>query len=254
MVKRRVTRKKKYNRRRYMGGGNTKNLRIAFLFSGRITSYEHTMRNLKMLQDKYNAKYFCSINKKYANDYVKTFFSTFNMTNEQYNIEETLVPDWLYKCKKEETSTYERTYSVFFHNKKAFDLLEQYQNKHNIIFDIIVLYRADIHTNELLNLTKPDDNTIYLVKGKGYKHEYGGVSGEMAVGNYTSMKKYCSLVDYLKEYCSKNIVELNHELMLGHHLKEQHLKISEFDYMFELHPSRKDKRPEYTEGNSDLYK
>jgi len=172
------------------------------------------------------------------------------MESDQHRHEETPLPDWLYSCKKHGTATYERTYSVFYHNKMVFQLLEDYQKKHGIKFDTVVMYRADIEPENQLVIQTPKPNTLYVPKD----HQYLGLCGMMAYGTFDTMKQYCSLVDNLKQYCETQITELNHEMMLAAHIRSLKIPIEYFDYKFHLHPSRKEERPEYVEGDSAIFK
>ena len=223
-----------------------KPLKVAVLFSGRINGYEHLKDHLLNLQKTYNATFFASINKKRITPYVQSFFTTFSMNSDQYIITQTSIPQYIHNCIRGSHHYRDSTYPVLYQNSQVFKQLEKYQETHNVLFDTIVIYRADINPSEVLLLQKPSKYTLYIPEGKDFR----GLNGHMAYGDFDTMKTYCSVVDSLEAYCEKNNIELNHEVMLNHHIKNTNLTVIRFKYNFELHPSRHDTRAEYTEGDT----
>lgn len=217
-------------------------LRVAVLFYGRINAYEKVLDGLNRLKERYAPTFFCSLNRPKETPYIKKFMDTFGMTKEQYALEPTVVPDYFTKCRKNEESQYLNTYSLFYHLNKAYELVDKYQKAHGRPFDIIIAYRADIQTGDTIPLQPPKLNTIYIPKGS----DYGGISGMMAYGSPDSMKKYCSVLNHLMEYCNK--VSINHEVLLKAHLEAQQLNIERFSFPFSLHPDRQNAQYEQLGG------
>ena len=136
--------------------------------------------------------------------------------------------------KRKETS-YEGTYSMFYNQKKAFDLITAYQQSNNMHFDCVIFFRADIDEEDELNIKPPSDNTIYIPEAD----DFCGISDIVAYGNYNSMNKYTNLVNSIDYICRTQKIIYNPEAMLKQHLLNESLIIERFPYKYKLHPSRK---------------
>jgi len=215
--------------------------KIAIILSGRIKGYTNVQSNLLNIQKKYNATIFCSLNNKIKSNYIKTFCKLFNITDKQLNLEKTIVPEWVYKLNKEVETEYDPSYSMFYHINRAFNLVEKFQNENNINFDCVLFYRADIESKDVIPLTIPDNNTIYIPSG----FDYRGINGLVAYGDFKSMKKYSYIVNHIKYLCSHKGVSFNPEVILKAHLESEKLDIKRFEYVFNLHHSRHTCIPEY---------
>jgi len=140
------------------------------------------------------------------------------------NTESTPQPDFLKDVKNYSPKSPHNCYSMFYHENKAFAMIERdiIQNKKQ--FDCIMYYRADTNSPDVLNLEMPKPNTIYVPKG----HDYNGINDRLAYGNYDSMKQYCSLIDTLK---SAEVMNGKHpETILKAYLDTQPLEIVRFKY------------------------
>jgi hypothetical protein len=139
----------------------------------------------------------------------------------------------------------ERTFSQYYHKYRCFHLLEAYQQKYNIKFNCIIIFRADVDSSDEFIVKPPEENTIYIPEGK----DYYGLNDQIAYGNYESMKKYCDGVNSLKTIC-ETIGLLEHpysinENILKRHVENTKCRIERFPYRYELHPSKSDPLPEY---------
>jgi hypothetical protein len=89
--------------------------------------------------------------------------------------------------------------SMFYHNEKAFSLLEEYMKKNNIKeSDIgwVFKMRADFKPlTDIVLPTTPEPNIIYIPDSvKHYKPcPYDWVPDQVAAGSFYTMKIYCSL-------------------------------------------------------------
>jgi hypothetical protein len=231
---------------------------VAILFAGRISSYEHVYKKLEDIKVQYNPVVFCSINEATPTSYTNNFCDMFGIKPTQRNIEQTVLPKWVNDFVIDNYITgltALNTYSMFYHENKAFNLLERYQVDNNIRFDIVLYYRADLDSTDTLTLNIPADNTIYLSD----ERHYFGVNDRMAYGNYISMKKYCSLVEKLNKILIKeNVIFnsdlytnfLNPEMILSYHLNNENLHINKINYNTDLYKFRNDKCKKFNECNS----
>jgi hypothetical protein len=227
-----------------------KKMRVAVFFSGRITAYEHSSAALENLCKRYNCTLFCSLNKSASNPYLNNFFSKYNIDPSRINFEKTVYPEWLFKLKKHPWSKYDNLYSSLYHNKRAFDLIEDYVNLHKFKFDAVVFFRSDIYTYDPLILLKPAKNTVYVPEGFNGGHPPGfleqlkmspeeyGINSTLGYGSYNSMKIYCGIVDRLHEICINNSVDFHHERLIKRGLELAGVNIHLFKYKYELHPKR----------------
>jgi hypothetical protein len=170
------------------------------------------------------------------------FLKTFNLSEDQYNIEKTIVPEILYSFKKRPETIIANTYSMFYHNKRCFDLIEKYYQK----FDIIIRFRADIHSPEVLPILNIKPNTIYIPKGQDPFE--GTINDQVAYGDFNSIKIYCEVVNNIIAFCNCNKPQLiksfnsiinkntlfHPETLMKKQLDVCRLNIIRFDYTYNL--------------------
>lgn len=228
---------------------NSKNLRVALFFSGRITAYEHVTA-LDDLYKKYNCTSFCSLNKTATNPYLDTFFNKYKMGPSQIRFEKTVFPDWLQSIEKHPWAYPTNVYSTLYHNKKAFELIEPYMKANNVNFDIVMLFRADIDSKKPIIFVKPVPKTVYIPEEKNGGHPKGflesvkmtaedyGVNSTLAYGSYKSMMVYATIVDRMQEMYNNHKIVIHHERLIkkGLELYGIHIKLVKYDYT--LHPRR----------------
>ena len=216
-------------------------VKIAVLLTGRLYTkksckdnidkeiYNKNINTIKLLGN--NVNIFCSLNKSIENsEYTRKFCEDFNITDEQINIEDTQEPSELYKYPKAPASNYHRAYSMFYHNKRAFELLEKYETKYNIKFRVIIKFRGDLISNSVISLNNIlDKSSVYIPNG----FDYGGINDQIAFGNFEAMKIYCNCVDEIINYC-KNRIKFHPETLLKHHLDKNNIKINRFNYSYNI--------------------
>lgn len=213
-------------------------MKIAVLLSGRIcpnnlqfdqTIYDKNINTLKLLGD--DLTFFVSINKSADNsEYTQKFLNELNITNNQINIEQTQEPQELYNYPKRMETVYHNAYSMFYHNKRSFQLMEEYQNKHNINFDVIIKFRGDLKSTEKFPIETPINNlTVYIPNS----FDWSGINDQIAYGDFDSMKIYSNCVDYILDYC-KNKIIFHPETILKYHLNTNNLKIKRFKYGYSI--------------------
>jgi hypothetical protein len=226
------------------------------LIAGRIRGYENVKDNLGIIMNKYNPTVFCSLNKKNKSDYIKGFCDFMKIDDERLNLEPTPpVPEW-YKTIELKHHGYNAPvrldhinigiHSQFYQAKKTFELLEKYQEKHNIKFDCIVHFRADVVSSDVLPLSKPKENTIYSPTFEGSHHDGGGITFGIFYGDFTVTKYACNILDSLKDLTEVHKVPFGvPETAFKKYLDNKNINIERFPYHFDLHPSRQIPNPEY---------
>lgn len=229
------------------------NLKVAILFSGRIKGYKHVMDHLSDLKQMYNPVFFCSLNKKGLSPYIQGFCKFLRIERPQLHLEPTVVPEYVKKIVEHPYNRRYNVYSVLYHNKKVLELVEKYQIAHNMQFDVILLYRADLFPDpgNMLNLVKPVPNTVYIPAGdesiihpKKWPRKYG-INSMIAYGDYPSMEKYCSAVDNIATLSKESDVAIHHEGIIQYNIMYTGLKVKRFVYDTNLHPSRHNNLKEY---------
>jgi hypothetical protein len=205
-------------------------LKVAVFFSGRILNYELELNHLIKLQKKYDATFFVSVNESSELEYMKRFFKEFSIGDDQKNINITPSSDILSVCAQAENTNPSNIFSMYYHNYKCYNLINNYQTKNNILFDIIVKYRVDINSNDIIDLNKPETNAVYIPE----EFDWGGINDQIAYGDNNSMKLYCSIYEILDKICMKNI-KFHPESILKGGLLLLNLKIMRFIYKYDLH-------------------
>lgn len=228
---------------------NSKKLRVALFFSGRITAYEH-VAVLDDLYKRYICTSFCSLNKTGTNPYLDTFFKKYNMGPSQIRFEKTAFPHWLQSIEKHPWTKPTNVYSSLYHNKKAFELIEPYMKGNNVNFDVVMLFRTDIDSKKPLIFVKPVAKTVYIPEGFNGGHPEGflehvkmtaedyGVNATLAYGTYKSMRVYATIVDRIQEMYNNHKVVIQHERLIKNGLELYGIHIKLFKYHYILHPRR----------------
>jgi len=220
-------------------------MKVAILFSGRIKGYKSVKKNLLRLKDQYSPTFFCSLNKKTYSPYIKEFCENFSIQKEQINLELLTEPEWITDI--QDLSIYVNplnTWFMWYHLQKAFSLLTAYQATHNIKFDCILFYRADINSKVLLPLRMPVKNTIYIPDDNDFYDN--GTNGIMAYGSYDTMLQYTNIVEYFKKLCKTSKIDSLHpELVLTKYLQNKHINVVRFPYKYILLKLRHMSVPEW---------
>jgi len=202
-----------------------------------------------------------------TNEYIQEFCKIFEVSDEQINIEPVKIPQSYVDMNKDfclrtpvgdkapptEFDPCYSTYSMYYNQNKAFDLVETYMNKHSMNFDIAIVFRADLNPANnnskvfpVNDIIKP--NTVYIPRIDGEStidllkvtsNWYpDGITTIAAYGNFDTMKKYCSLIKNTK------IVDAAEKMLLTH-LKNMKLDIERFVHEILSNPQRKDAKYDY---------
>lgn len=106
--------------------------------------------------------------------------------------------------------------------QSAQNLVNDYSEKNNIQYDIVIRTRSDVEykdflTSDLLHKLK-DGNLLIDSYGNG-RNRCGDV---LAIGLLKDMDSYCNLYNYIEQY-KQNGIEVNTEIALPHHLKANNI-------------------------------
>jgi hypothetical protein len=113
-------------------------------------------------------------------------------------------------------------FSHFTNKHRVFQLLEDYIEKTGTTYTYIVCTRLDLNIFDTLQI-KISPNTIYIPiahQENGDKHigdgyDWSGINDQFALGDFFTMKKYCSLILYYKDLVRKNVKHHPESLLLG---------------------------------------
>jgi hypothetical protein len=227
--------------------------KVAIVISGRIKGYTYIEEQLSALQKKYNATFFIALNKEQRSEYIDTFCSKFSIGDGQRIIKKSIAPEWIRLFDVEydvegpgggggkDSPRVELLYSMIENIYSAFSLIGPYQERHDVQFDCILFYRADIDSRETLAINMPLENTVYIPEGS----DHGGLNNQIAYGNYNAMKKYSDLVNNLHKLCGEQRIKYHPETLLKQHLENEGLTVVRFPYNYSLHQKRHEPIPEY---------
>jgi hypothetical protein len=238
------------------------------LFSGRIKGYENVKDNLESIKKAYNPIVFCSLNKRVHSDYIKGFCDFMGITTDRLklipsprvpseivdNPKVRADPAWVRGVKhgnsEGKEGRYSGAYSYMFQMKSVYELLEEYQKRNNMVFDIVLSYRADIDTKEKLELVHPvKDMSLYVPAPRGDPSrsetwcDHGGLCNQVFYGNPATMKIACYLFDNVEELAVNQNVMYHCESLLKKHMENNKVNIERFPYFFSLHKSRHEVNP-----------
>ena len=224
---------------------------VAILFPGRIKTWQYNVERLLELKIKYNATFFCSLNANLQDEDTKEFCKMFDISDQQFAYEETVVPP--------EFGEHYQFYSQHYHTKKCFDLLDAYSNANEMKFQTVLKYRVDILSDEALPIESHQANTLYTT-ASSYAE---GFNDQFYFGDFATMKCICSTVflkwkdlyeskffsvDTFKQVTGKEPIRGNRIipeeyflLAVAYAMKEYSINYSFFKYFWILHPARRNR-------------
>lgn len=205
-------------------------MQIAFFFSGKIANT--VKEKLLSIKHTYNPVYFASINLDTSTPEIDNFLEFMDITHNRVYFEQVRAPESIRNHKKSSKDVnVDNVYGMFYHNKKCFELIQQYQKKMNIRFDCIVKYRSDIDNEDDLVIPETlQSNTLYIPKGSDW---FGGINDQIAYGDHSVMIKYSNLVDKIECYFDQGI-NLHPETLLAWHLKMNFINIYRIDFHYQI--------------------
>ena len=208
-------------------------MNIAIFVGGRSKMYQECfLEQVKNTREKYKDVSFYTFG-HFNEDFSQEISDSFDSSS----FEITTSPDWFSKEKYSWIGNIPNIFSMYYSNKKAFELIEKFQIDHGIQFNQVIKFRPDIVSvcdtiPVFLNNTL--ENTVYTYDDF---HWLGGLNDQIALGCFETMKKYCTCYDKLKMYTDSN-VKFHPETLLLHHIRSEGLNIDWIDYPYVLHNKR----------------
>ena len=225
-------RSRKGTKRRRLVGGQQQPMKVAVMFVGRIKGYAPYLSKLLEFKNRYAPTYYCSLNRPADNDEaielfddeLNKFSKELGISRENMNLETTPSPEFLKDVKDYKSWSPYKAYSMFYHENRAFSLIEKDHLKNNKRYDCVLYCRADMNSEDKLVLEIPKPNVIYIPAGE----DFDGINDRLAYGTFDSMKKYCSVINGLISAESMN--GMMPESILKRHLDAEKLEVVRIKY------------------------
>ena len=213
-------------------------MKIAVYFSGRITAYEHAIEHMLKMKKENDITFFCSLNLERVSMFEQRFFDLLGISENQYLIQPTpSLPNWVKECfvYSDKVCIPENVYSHFFHNQQCWNLIQNFQVKQNIEFDLICKYRADILCSEPFSFVSPEHQTVYIPEG----NDHTGLNDQIADGNLKVMKNYSTLFERLENICSTRQCIFHPETLVEFNMKSNNICVQRFHFTYTLDNRRR---------------
>lgn len=200
------------------------------LLAGRVNTHnlKKALHQLKALQQTYGIVVFMSINQNTIESdpqYMQRLIEILNVQHAQ--VISTSTPIELQNHEKE--SGRYNMYSMFYHNKECFRLVEESKIK----FDVVIKYRADLESPDIMSIVPPAPNTLYIPQGA----DFNGLNDQIAYGPPEVMKIYCDLIDHIPSLVKEG-VPYNPELLLNKYIakyvRAKTLKVIRYPYSYSI--------------------
>ena len=204
-------------------------MKIAVLFAGRVRGFEDCIETQKKFIFKnYDIDIYLAHNANNVDDNLELFQKLYNVKKIE-SIKIDLEPYLKYKNYNGYGMNGHNSVIMFKCIYEAFKMIPEE-------YDVVIYMRADEIISSSIEFEKLQENTIYIPEGNDY---VGGINDQFAVGNYESMKKYCSLFENLTDYLDNKGAIFHPESLVKFHLEYQKLNIVRFPLSYTLHGLRR---------------
>jgi hypothetical protein len=213
---------------------------IAILCSGRIktTNVNIPIENFKKFKAAYpdaNIVFFISLNPTAHNqEYTDKFCEELGISQAESVCVSavTMTPHELEKLRPKHQGNCENMFSMFTHNKRAFDIMKQYEQRHAMQFDVVIKYRGDIVSSHPMQIPSPiKPNTLYVPNN----NDFCGLNDQIALGDRATMDQYCRCNEYLIAVAD-TLCGYNPEALLLRYIKNHtQLKIYRYEFYYSLY-------------------
>lgn len=115
---------------------------------------------------------------------------------------------------------------MLFSWKKAFQMMESYENETNTKYDLVIKYRTDIIFPDKIDVVnkKIATNTIHIPSIANYYSN--GINDQFAFGSRDAVKTYCLLYDNEIDYLNRKVINpLRPETLLRFHLTNYNVNV-----------------------------
>lgn len=216
--------------------------RIAIYFAGRIKTYEDQLKQLQSMISHYRMDVFCSINGE-CDDYHRNFMNDLHVKGSFFEDHVTVYrsewKDIFHRLPTQSDRDAYKLSSSLYHNKKAMELIENHQVKNNFVYDIVLKYRADIISQDIIRLLgEISIGTVYIPDCYGWDfYDQPGINDHIAYGSFDVMKVYSDVFSNVEDYC-RNGRGYHPESLLLHHLRTKNIKIERFPFEYTHNTNR----------------
>lgn len=214
-------------------------MKVAIIFSGRVKGFSDITDQLKQLKETYQAAgecdfyVSCGSHKESYDSFIKEF--DIPQSNCFWGV--VPIPREFKNLNKATETKIENCSSMFYHNKKAFELIKNSKKA----YDVVLKYRADIDLSPSLKFLTfkettniIEQNTVYIPKG----NDFGGVNDQIAYGDLDSMEKYCKTFDNILKICADGH-RFHPETLLFRNLERERVTIARFNFNWTLVKTRR---------------
>lgn len=200
-------------------------MKIAILFSGRIScfqrSYPNIMENIVQGND---VDFFISYSKDIDINETNAFLETFEPKAFMESDEKYFYVNPIYHSSR---NKWENVMCMYLNRKNVKTLFKKYMEDHQIEYDLVLSYRVDYWIHSKLNLqqlvNKSNEGFLSIPAGNNYQ----GLNDQMAIGNMNTIIQYLSVYDALPHLLQR-FGTLNPEIILQNYVKLKKIKLFRF--------------------------
>lgn len=113
---------------------------------------------------------------------------------------------------------------------RCFDLMRNYESLNGMKYDCVIRMRFDLDFDEFPYFQELSKDTVYVPAGSDHR---GGLNDLMALGDPSSMERYCLLFPSLFNYANSGM-GFHPESILRHHMNLSKLDVQRFDLKYKL--------------------
>jgi len=194
-------------------------MKIAILYSGRISNYDIYYNNLQKYIVQNNEVDFFLSHSKELNEDLTGFIDLYKpkiVINENIDYHGPPSPSYNGMC-------------MFYNRYRLFQSFKQYCQENTIQYDMIMVYRIDVLALSEIRfdiINTLQDDIIYVPNIK----QSAGVNDFIAIGNFNAIQKYCNLFDKYNDLLHISGNSSSNELILKIYLNSLRMKIYYFPY------------------------
>ncbi len=213
--------------------------RTAIFFSGRVYGFDeaYLKRTLKSIEASFNQKVDIFISGNTHQESFDQFVEIFKPVKYEFR-DFVIPPKYLNYSSQGRFTIITDACKMIFHIYNSFELIKQaMKENNNIKYNIVVFYRADILSDDDLNLNSNiEPNTVYIPSGYD---AYGGLNGIFAYGDFNSMELYSSIWADIPYLVEGHNCPMHPETLLLFQLTINKANVKRFYYKYKLNPRRK---------------
>lgn len=213
--------------------------RIALYFSGRVYGFDQDYLNgvIKSIETSFNQKVDIFISSNSHRESFDQFVEKFKPVKSEFR--DFVIPPQFYQYSPQGRFCVLNDFSrMFFHNNNCFNMIKEYMHDNNINYKIVVKFRGDILSNDVLPLNEiiVEPNTVYIPNGCD---AYGGLTDIFAYGDFKSMELYSNIWTDIPHLVEGYNCPMHPETLLWAQLKVNNINVKRFKYKYMLNPKRK---------------